>query len=289
MNAKANSLRQVAKHFGVSLWQVYKWKHQGCPELLQSPYEIIAIAEWREAHGTGKNANNEKNSKLRPAVVASIVGGAFVLLAAFIGLLVPIVSHYLGRYSNVVPTKAVPVTITSRSGVSIVLSNKSEIPESLTNVQITLSQTGSRTMIAGYRTYLISGEVDYAGSISGSAETLYDQLPDASVSFPVDGHVKVWSTGGWQLQIDVPVQEEIDGNGHFFIVLLLPDSMDVPSKSWLLGARNLGDYVSGESEKVFHLKRFLSDVGPMAIEVKIIYGEEQTGTYKSVIKFQTSD
>ncbi len=43
----ASNLHSVAEHFGVSDYEIRKWKQQGCPALESSPYDLVAIAEWR--------------------------------------------------------------------------------------------------------------------------------------------------------------------------------------------------------------------------------------------------
>ena len=210
------------------------------------------------------------------APVALIIAVSFTSSAIFaVYRLIPVES------ANVIPTNAVPIEYTSRLGISIVLSNNSDLPESITGIQLALAQSkGLPRGDMSFQMYTISGEVDYGGSVSGSAETHYEQLPDDSVSFRVEGYLNV-TANGWGLHFDVPVQEEIDGNGHFRIVLLLPDSMDLRSP-W-------SDYFSGDSEKVFQLKRLLSNAGPMAIRVTASYGEDKTGTYKGEIEFPTSN
>jgi hypothetical protein len=185
---------------------------------------------------------------------------------------------------HVVTTSVVPVTIKSNSGVSVSITNRSNLPESLSEIRLTLSQTGIPIQTAGWRTYSIAGSIDSNGLVVGSAETQYPQS-ETFIKYSVKGQMKRWNGGGWQLEIEVPLREEIDGNGHSFIALLLPDSMDVTSESNYGGLVDLGDYLTGDSRNVFQLKRFLTESEKMRVDVTLTYGDGESSTYKGVIDF----
>jgi hypothetical protein len=223
--------------------------------------------------------------KASVGVRSAIVGGLFVLAAASITILLPLIVRHLENRPNLVIQAISPVVVDSTSGISIVLANNSGVTESVSRGELEFRQSGGPIATAGWRTYQLTGEVNPEGRIKGKAKTA-DALPEHVVSFPVQGSIRMYDTGGWELRIAFNLNEELPPKSHLSLAVLLPESMEVTGEGGLSGALAdpyMKNYVSGDSKKYFQLTQFLRERGKTALSAEITYGSAHTTTYKGSI------
>lgn len=227
--------------------------------------------------------------KASVGVRSAIIAGLFVLAAAVLSILLPLVVRYIDNRPNLVIQTISPVVVDSTSGVSIVLKNNSAMAESVSRGELLFRQRGRPIATGGWTTYQLTGEVNTQGSISGKATTVPDTSSQRMISFPVKGSIEMYNAGGWDLRMTFNLHEELPPNTHLSIAVLLPQSLEITEQGGLggvLAEPNLAKYVSGDSKKHFQLTRFLKERGETGLSAEITYGNAHTTTYKGLIKLE---
>lgn len=224
-----------------------------------------------------------KNDSSSVALKVAVVAGVFGVAATLVTLLAQFVSYKQSRNVNVVATDISAVQVGARRGLNLAVENNSDIPASVTHIYLEFWQSGSPAASAGWKLYEFVGSVDKAGRITGSTQTSYPGLMD-SVKFPATGSLKLYNAGGWQLQIATPLREEIPANGHLWLTIILPVTLQVIGDTEVLsiGAINARTYISQDG---FQLLSFLQDRGKTGLSLRMNYDEGRTAKYKGSITF----
>ena len=220
----------------------------------------------------------------------TIIAGFFLVLAAVITGLWYYWPPRAAKSPQLTITDVAPANVDARTGLDAVLWNRSDVPESITSVSLTLSQQPRRVPTAATGTmarsvYDLSGTVEFRpaqqASITGTVQPRTTDAMEQPVSHPLSATISQDVLGLFEIACRFSLREELPANSHLSIVLLLPETMHVSDAH----ATTLLDYVSGSPPTEFHLVQLLRDSGRLRVTFTVTYAEGKTATYQGFMTF----
>ncbi len=222
----------------------------------------------------------------------AIINGVSALLVLILGGVGTVVWWYVRKTPDVIITDLRVASSDSKPGVDVFLWNRSEVPQPVTSLHLSLSQeeVPPAVGVVGQRVYELTGEIAVRstgkGSIEGSVRPLGTLREGEPISYPASGCVFIDGGGKWSVSIILPVREEIPAEQSLSLVLILPGTFGITAATQgALAQGPLKQYTSGSPPKDFSLSRLLWKGGRVQASATVTYSDKRVTAYRQLVWF----
>jgi len=170
-----------------------------------------------------------KWNKLSATERASIIGGLFVLFTA---ILIPCIDYFRTDTIDLEITDIRIIQFEKSFGVEVLFWNKSNLPISVTLINLSLKNSDSMREPFGQSIYHLSTDIHILSKSSGYFTG--ESIPDTSdisknyISYPISGDFHYSKEReNWSIYLDIPIREELMSHRNQSIIIKFPHSITI--------------------------------------------------------------